>query len=202
MQLVLMQSFIDEFELLEGSAVVMPAEPGSVLMKAREDEKVDTKTQTMFRSGVGKLIHEMVATGCTKCSARSDKANECGHDVPRESNETGDDVPDGDAETRIDLEAKRKVGQQQRIRVHNFEIFRLGFCKGADGSEKCEWMGGLFEWGTYFDAKQDARLQDIVGDRSGISGCNSLCAGHVVFDAADGIDRLDSQEANGVDSGQ
>ena len=63
MQLVLMQSFIDEFELLEGSAVVMPAEPGSVLMKAREDEKVDTKTQTMFRSGVGKLIHEMVAAG-------------------------------------------------------------------------------------------------------------------------------------------
>jgi hypothetical protein len=58
-QPVLMQSFVDEFELPEGPAVATPAEPGSVLMKAREDEKVDAKTQTMFRSGVGKLIHMM-----------------------------------------------------------------------------------------------------------------------------------------------
>ena len=58
-QPVLMQSFFDEFALLEGSAVAMPAEPGLVLMKARVDEAVDAKTQTMFRSGVGKLIHMM-----------------------------------------------------------------------------------------------------------------------------------------------
>ena len=58
-QPVLMQSFTDKFVLLEGSATAMPAEPGLVLMKARADEAVDTKTQTMFRSGVGKLIHMM-----------------------------------------------------------------------------------------------------------------------------------------------
>ena len=49
---------------------------------------------------------EMVTAGCVECSARFDKANECCHNVSRKSNETGDDVPDGDAETRIDLEAK------------------------------------------------------------------------------------------------
>ena len=52
-QLVLMQSFIDEFALPEGSAAATPAEPGSVLMKARADEAVDAKTQTMFDRGSG-----------------------------------------------------------------------------------------------------------------------------------------------------
>jgi len=58
-QPVLVQSFVDEFELPEGPAPVTPAEPGSVLMKAREDEAVDAKTQSVYRSGVGKLIHMM-----------------------------------------------------------------------------------------------------------------------------------------------
>ena len=62
-------------------------------------------------------------TGRAKRSARSDKTNERGHDVPRESNEMGDDVPDNNAKTRIDLEAEQKVGRKQRIRVHYFGIF-------------------------------------------------------------------------------
>ena len=59
MQPVLMQSFADEFNLPEGSAPTMPAEPGSVLMKARDDEAIDGAVQSMYGSGVGKLIHMM-----------------------------------------------------------------------------------------------------------------------------------------------
>ena len=59
MQPVLMQSFADEFNLPEGSAPTTPAEPGSVLMKARDDKAVDRTAQLMYRSGVGKLIHMM-----------------------------------------------------------------------------------------------------------------------------------------------
>ena len=55
-QPVLMQSFVDEFNLLEG---LTPAEPGMVLMKAKEDEAIDAATQSMYWSGVGKLIHMM-----------------------------------------------------------------------------------------------------------------------------------------------
>ena len=58
-QPVLMQSFVDEFALPEGSAAAKPAEPGSVLMKARAYEAVDAQTQTLYRSGVRKLIHIM-----------------------------------------------------------------------------------------------------------------------------------------------
>ena len=55
-QPVLMQSFMDEFDLLEGPVLVTPAEPGSVLMKVREGEAVDSKQQSVYRSEVGKLI--------------------------------------------------------------------------------------------------------------------------------------------------
>ena len=58
-QPVLMQSFVDEFALPEGSAAATPAEPGSVLMKAWAYEAVDAELQTMYQSGVGKLIHIM-----------------------------------------------------------------------------------------------------------------------------------------------
>jgi hypothetical protein len=58
-QPVLLQSYVDEFDLPDGPVPVTPAEPGSVLMKARANEAVDTKTQSVFRSGVGKLIHMM-----------------------------------------------------------------------------------------------------------------------------------------------
>ena len=59
MQPVLMQSFADEFNLPEGSAPMTPAEPGLVLMKARDAEMVDGTEQSMYWSGVGKLIHMM-----------------------------------------------------------------------------------------------------------------------------------------------
>ena len=58
-QPVLLQSYVDEFDLPDGPVPVTPAEPGSVLMKARANEAVDTKTQSVYRSGVGKLIHMM-----------------------------------------------------------------------------------------------------------------------------------------------
>ena len=45
--------------LPEGLAAATQAEPGSVLMKAGVDEAVDALTQTMYQSGVGKLIHMM-----------------------------------------------------------------------------------------------------------------------------------------------
>ena len=58
-QPVLMQSFADKFNLPEGSAPATPAEPRSVLMKARDDEAVDGTEQSTYRFGVGKLIHLM-----------------------------------------------------------------------------------------------------------------------------------------------
>ena len=88
-----------------------------------------------------------------------------------------------------------------------FEFTILGFSDSDFAKEPTErksvsgWAV-FFEWGTYFDAKQNARLHDVVSDRSGISGSNGLYAGHVVFDAADGIDGIDGQETNGIDSGQ
>ena len=36
-----------------------PAKPGNFLMKGDPDSAVDAKTQTYFRSGVGKMIHMM-----------------------------------------------------------------------------------------------------------------------------------------------
>jgi hypothetical protein len=56
-QPVLLQSFIDEFDLPDGKTPVTPAEPGSKLM---ETETVLSKNKhTYFRSGVGKLLHLM-----------------------------------------------------------------------------------------------------------------------------------------------
>ena len=63
-------------------------------------------------------------------------------------------------------------------------------------------MGGLLERCTNLNAEQNARLYNTVGDGSGIGGGNGLCAGHVVLDAVDGINRLESQKANGADGGQ
>ena len=56
---VLMQSFADEFDLLEGPTPVTPAEPGMVLMNSKEDEAIDAASQLMYWSGFGKLIHMM-----------------------------------------------------------------------------------------------------------------------------------------------
>ena len=59
MQPVLMQSFGDKLDLPEGLAPTTPAEPGSVLMKARDDEAINGKVQLMYWFGVRKLIHMM-----------------------------------------------------------------------------------------------------------------------------------------------
>jgi len=67
-QPVLMQSFVDEFELPEGPAPVTPAEPGSVLMKAREDEAVDT-IGVSVGSRKAHSYDEMVAVGRVECGA-------------------------------------------------------------------------------------------------------------------------------------
>lgn len=58
-QPVLMQSFADEFNLLEGLTPVTPAEPGLVLMKAKDHKVINGAMQSMYQSGVGKLIHMM-----------------------------------------------------------------------------------------------------------------------------------------------
>ena len=53
-----MQSFINEFKLLEGPVPVTPVEPQLVLMKKRQMRQwSDTKMQSV--SGFGKLSHMM-----------------------------------------------------------------------------------------------------------------------------------------------
>ena len=47
------------FNLPEGPVLVTLAEPGSVLMKARDNMAVDSKQPSVYQSGVGKLIHIM-----------------------------------------------------------------------------------------------------------------------------------------------
>ena len=57
-QLVLLQSFKDEFQLPD-KAHNTPAEPGQVLHEAKEGEILGDEEQTKYRSGVGKLLHFM-----------------------------------------------------------------------------------------------------------------------------------------------
>lgn len=52
-QPVLMQSFVDEFNLQEGLVAVTPALPGLVLMKEKEDEAVNVATQSLYRLELG-----------------------------------------------------------------------------------------------------------------------------------------------------
>ena len=58
-QPVMIQSFRDEFELGKECAKtpVTPADPGTVLVKAEDKDKVGQIRQTYYRSGVGKLLH-------------------------------------------------------------------------------------------------------------------------------------------------
>ena len=58
-QPVMIQSFRDEFELGKECAKtpVTPTDPGTVLVKAEDKDKVGQKRQTYYRSGVGKLLH-------------------------------------------------------------------------------------------------------------------------------------------------
>lgn len=56
-QPVLMQSFVDEFDLLEGNAPPTPAAPGKILRATDENGWMDARMQSVFRSGMGKLLH-------------------------------------------------------------------------------------------------------------------------------------------------
>ena len=57
-QPVLIQSLHDEFDLPE-KEYHTPAEPGQVLSQSDEGDILNSKVQTLYRSGVGKLIHLM-----------------------------------------------------------------------------------------------------------------------------------------------
>ena len=54
----MIQSFRDELELIKECAktLVTPVDPGTVLVKAEDKDKINQKWQTYYRSGVGKLL--------------------------------------------------------------------------------------------------------------------------------------------------
>jgi hypothetical protein len=58
-QPVLMQSYTDEFDLPEGETPRTPATPGGVLQKCDPKDAISEKEQSIYRSGVGKLLHMM-----------------------------------------------------------------------------------------------------------------------------------------------
>ena len=58
-QPVMLQSFVDEFEMPDGQIPTTPAVPGSILMPVVERNQLSKKEQTKYRSGVGKLLHMM-----------------------------------------------------------------------------------------------------------------------------------------------
>jgi hypothetical protein len=58
-QPVLMQSYVDEFDLPEGEVPRTPATPGSVLQKVDPKDWLPDELQSKYRSGVGKLLHMM-----------------------------------------------------------------------------------------------------------------------------------------------
>ena len=59
-QPVIIQSFEDEFELLNDvSKAKTPAKAGSILIKAEENGVVGKEEHTKYRAGVGKLMHIM-----------------------------------------------------------------------------------------------------------------------------------------------
>ncbi len=70
---VLIQSFEDKFDLPH-KKYATPAKPGNILTKGDINSAVDAKTQTYFRSGVGKNdSHDaVVATRHSQRSAQSD----------------------------------------------------------------------------------------------------------------------------------
>jgi hypothetical protein len=59
-QPVLLQSFVDEFDLPDEDAVPMiPADGGQILQTCTEENALPTNLQKKFRSGTGKLLHMM-----------------------------------------------------------------------------------------------------------------------------------------------
>jgi hypothetical protein len=58
-QPVMLQSFLDKFELPDRPAPNTPATPGDALVKAKPEDCVKDAVQFKYRSGVGKLLHMM-----------------------------------------------------------------------------------------------------------------------------------------------
>jgi hypothetical protein len=58
-QPVLMQSYVNEFDLPEGEVPRTPATPGSVLQKVNPKDWLSDELQSKYRSGIGKLLHMM-----------------------------------------------------------------------------------------------------------------------------------------------
>jgi hypothetical protein len=58
-QPVMIQSFVDEFELPSGVTHNTPAIPGTVLAAGEVEDQINAKQQSVYRSGVGKLLHMM-----------------------------------------------------------------------------------------------------------------------------------------------
>jgi Reverse transcriptase (RNA-dependent DNA polymerase) len=56
-QPVLLQSFVDEFDLSKVGSAVTPAPQGEKLRVAEQGTEGDDAMQTVYRSGVGKLLH-------------------------------------------------------------------------------------------------------------------------------------------------
>ena len=59
-----------------------PAKPGNVLTKGDPNSAVDAKTQTYFRSGVGKMIHMMQWSRPDICSAVRDLTRHMQQSIP------------------------------------------------------------------------------------------------------------------------
>ena len=56
-QPIMLQSFKDEFNVMTANMRVTPADPGTILAKAEEDQIVSKHEHTHYRAGVGKLLH-------------------------------------------------------------------------------------------------------------------------------------------------
>ena len=59
MQPVLIQSFVDEFNLPEGETLRTPAVPGQILRKVEEEHELPDNEKMDYQLGVGKLLHLM-----------------------------------------------------------------------------------------------------------------------------------------------
>jgi hypothetical protein len=57
--LVMLQSFVDKFDLRNGPAPNTPATPGGALVKADATDCIPADELFKYRSGVGKLLHMM-----------------------------------------------------------------------------------------------------------------------------------------------
>jgi hypothetical protein len=58
MQPVFIQSHTDKFEdIVQGKAPLVPANPGNVLMKCKNSDKLNPAQHGRYRTGVGKLLY-------------------------------------------------------------------------------------------------------------------------------------------------